>query len=76
MNSLANHGLIARDGRTITKAELKSALQYLGAGIDVVTGLVSISFMVHCDDPDNAPQAPLAAGFVTLPTSMRQENKC
>lgn len=63
MNSLANHGLIARDGRNITKAELKSALQYLGAGIDVATGLVSLSFMVHCDDPDNAPPGTARGGL-------------
>ncbi|EAW14884.1 putative peroxidase [Aspergillus clavatus NRRL 1] len=51
LNSLANHGIIARDGRNITAAELKSAVRYLGLGIDVATVLVNGSFQVHSDDP-------------------------
>lgn len=51
LNSLANHGIIARSGRNITAAELKAALRYLGMGIDVITILVNGAFKVHSDDP-------------------------
>ncbi|KAF7164769.1 hypothetical protein CNMCM5623_009151 [Aspergillus felis] len=51
LNSLANHGIIARNGRNITAAELKAALRYLGMGIDVIAILVNGAFQVHSDDP-------------------------
>lgn len=51
LNSLANHGIIARSGRNITAAELKAALRYLGMGIDVTAILVNGAFQVHSDDP-------------------------
>ncbi|GAQ08836.1 hypothetical protein ALT_6157 [Aspergillus lentulus] len=51
LNSLANHGIIARNGRNITAAELKAALRYLGMGFDVTAILVNGAFKVHSNDP-------------------------
>ncbi|PYH92780.1 putative peroxidase [Aspergillus ellipticus CBS 707.79] len=62
LNSLANSGYIARDGRNITAAELKSAIQYVGLGIDVASALVSRVFQVHSDD-DKGPPGSSKAGL-------------
>ncbi|KAF7591870.1 hypothetical protein BBP40_000912 [Aspergillus hancockii] len=55
VNSLANHGYIARDGRNITASDLKSALGEIGLGFDTATGLVKIAFQDHEDPPPNRP---------------------
>ncbi|PWY92180.1 Cloroperoxidase [Aspergillus heteromorphus CBS 117.55] len=63
LNTLANHGLIARNGRDITATQLKSAIQYIGLGFDVATALVSRVFEVHADDPSHAPPGTSRAGL-------------
>ncbi|KAE8154194.1 Chloroperoxidase [Aspergillus avenaceus] len=63
LNTLANHGLIARDGRNITSDELKSALQYLSLGLDVAIGLVNTAFKVHTDDPNSSAPGESDTGF-------------
>jgi peroxiredoxin len=47
LNSLANHGLIPRDGRNITPDDLKDALQHIGVGFDIRHTLVKRAFKVH-----------------------------
>ncbi|KAJ5463286.1 hypothetical protein N7475_008230 [Penicillium sp. IBT 31633x] len=47
LNSLANHGLIPRDGRNITADQLKDALQHIGVGVDIRHILVKRAFTVH-----------------------------
>ncbi|KAJ6142456.1 hypothetical protein N7471_001909 [Penicillium samsonianum] len=47
LNSLANHGLIPRDGHNITADQLKDALQYIGVGVDIRHILVKRAFTVH-----------------------------
>jgi peroxiredoxin len=47
LNALANHGLIARDGRNITADQLKDALKHIGVGIDIRLGLVKAAYAVH-----------------------------
>jgi peroxiredoxin len=47
LNSLANHGLIPRDGRNITADQLKDALQHIGVGVDIRHTLVKRAFTVH-----------------------------
>ncbi|KAF7596649.1 hypothetical protein BBP40_000571 [Aspergillus hancockii] len=47
LNTLANHGLISRDGRNITAEQLKNALKYIGVGIDIRTVLVRNAFKIH-----------------------------
>ncbi|KAF4230022.1 hypothetical protein CNMCM8980_006001 [Aspergillus fumigatiaffinis] len=49
LNALANHGLIARDGRNITADQLKDALKHIGVGIDVRLALVKAAYAVHDD---------------------------
>lgn len=63
LNSLANHGLIARSGRNITAAELTTALRYLGLGPDVAPLLVNSAFKVHSDDPDHSPPGTSWSGL-------------
>ncbi|THC90875.1 hypothetical protein EYZ11_009655 [Aspergillus tanneri] len=63
LNTLANHGLIARDGRNITANELTSALRYLGLGFDVITILVNSAFAVHAEDPKNSPPGTSWSGL-------------
>ncbi|KAL3453181.1 Chloroperoxidase [Aspergillus insuetus] len=64
MNSLANHGLISRDGRNITKASLESALAEIGLARTARAALCSISFKVHADEGDpNAPKGSSRLGF-------------
>lgn len=55
VNSLANHGLIARDGRNITASSLKAALSQIGLGFDTAGGLVKIAFQDHIDPPAGEP---------------------
>ncbi|KAK6343260.1 hypothetical protein TWF730_010856 [Orbilia blumenaviensis] len=51
INSLANHGYIARDGRNITADELLKAFQEeLGLGIDVSLGLIKPPFTIHTQE--------------------------
>jgi hypothetical protein len=52
MNSLANHGLIPRDGRDMTSDEVKAALRHIGLGIDTATFLAAMAFKVHSDAPN------------------------
>ncbi|KAJ5389219.1 uncharacterized protein N7496_000287 [Penicillium cataractarum] len=47
LNSLANHGLIPRDGRNITANQLQDALKHIGVGIDIRHTLVKRAFTVH-----------------------------
>ncbi|KAL2814143.1 Chloroperoxidase [Aspergillus granulosus] len=64
LNSLANHGLIARDGRNITKPELFSALGEIGLAYTARLALCSITFKVHADEGDpNAPAGSSRLGF-------------
>ncbi|KAH8432020.1 putative peroxidase [Aspergillus melleus] len=63
LNSLANHGLIARSGRNITAAELTSAVRYLGLGPDVAYLLVDSAFKVHSDDHNNPPPGTRWSGL-------------
>ena len=63
LNSLANHGFIARDGQDITAAELKAAIHYVGLGLDIASALVSRVFQVHSDDPKNGPPGSSRAGL-------------
>lgn len=62
LNSLANHGLISRSGRSITSTELTAALRYLGLGATVTSLLVNTSFKVHSDDTEPNPP-PGTSGF-------------
>lgn len=63
LNSLANHGYIARDGKSITAAELKSAIRYVGLGLDIASVLVSRVFQVHSDDPKHGPPGSSQVGL-------------
>ncbi|KAE8349684.1 Chloroperoxidase [Aspergillus coremiiformis] len=56
INSLANHGYIARNGRNVTANELKVALEQIGLGFDTATALVKISFQAHVDPPADKPR--------------------
>ncbi|KAF9891470.1 hypothetical protein FE257_003936 [Aspergillus nanangensis] len=63
LNSLANHGLIARDGRNITKDELVAALQHIGLACDTSKSISGIAFKVHTDDAKNPPPGTSPLGF-------------
>lgn len=63
LNSLANHGLIARSGRNITKASLLSALDQIGLASSAGKLLCEIAFKVHTDDAKNPPPGTAAMGF-------------
>ena len=63
LNSLANHGIIPRDGRNITADELQSALQFIGLGRDTTTVLVHSAFKVHSDDPSHGPPGSARSGL-------------
>ncbi|CAK44397.1 uncharacterized protein An02g10480 [Aspergillus niger] len=63
LNSLANHGYIARDGKSITAAELKSAIRYVGLGLDIASVLVSRVFQIHSDDPKHGPPGSSQVGL-------------
>ncbi|KIA75549.1 peroxidase [Aspergillus ustus] len=64
MNSLANHGYIARSGRNITKPELLSALAEIGLAYTARIALCNIAFKVHADEGDpNAPPGSSRLGF-------------
>jgi peroxiredoxin len=64
LNSLANHGLISRTGRNVTKASLESALAEIGLARTARLALCSISFKVHADEGDpNAPKGSSRLGF-------------
>ncbi|KAF3089560.1 hypothetical protein TWF706_010417 [Orbilia oligospora] len=54
INSLANHGFIARDGRNITADEIMKAFQEeLGLGLDVAFGLTKPPFTLHTQEDES-----------------------
>ncbi|KAJ0414840.1 Chloroperoxidase [Aspergillus carlsbadensis] len=64
MNSLANHGLISRTGRNITKPSLEAALAEIGLARVARAALCSLAFKVHADEGDpNAPEGSSRLGF-------------
>ncbi|KAE8346193.1 hypothetical protein RU639_007575 [Aspergillus parasiticus] len=63
LNSLANHGYIARDGRNITGSQLKAALEHIGLGFDTAGGLVKIAFQDHVDPPEGTPRTTANFGL-------------
>ncbi|KAJ6031543.1 hypothetical protein N7540_002275 [Penicillium herquei] len=58
LNSLANHGLIPRDGRDITEDQLKNALKHIGVGIDIRHSLVKNAFTVHDESSHSGLRDP------------------
>ncbi|KAK6336637.1 hypothetical protein TWF718_009433 [Orbilia javanica] len=76
INSLANHGFIARDGRNITVDDIMKAFQEeLGLGPDVAFGLSKPPFTLHtregeaeeAEDKKEAPQGYFHGFFNKLP---------
>ncbi|KAL2845904.1 Chloroperoxidase [Aspergillus pseudoustus] len=64
LNSLANHGYVARSGRNITKPELQAALAEIGLAYTARLALCNIAFKVHADEGDsNAPPGSSRLGF-------------
>lgn len=59
INSLANHGYIARSGRNIQASELRAAMSILGISITLRQLLTSVTYLEHQD----APPHPTAGGF-------------
>ena len=51
INTLANHGYIARDGRDIRAAEMRAAMKELGVSITIRQVLTSAAYLEHQDDP-------------------------
>ncbi|KAL4888359.1 Chloroperoxidase [Aspergillus ambiguus] len=63
LNSLANHGLIARDGRNITKDELIAALHHIGLARGARNSLCDIAFKIHTDDDKDSRPGRATLGF-------------
>lgn len=63
LNSLANHGLISRSGRNITKDSLLAALNEIGLASSAGKLLCNIAFKIHTDDAKNPPPGTAAMGF-------------
>lgn len=51
VNSLANHGYIARDGRNIRASEMKAAMHELGISGTISTTLTYGAYLAHYDNP-------------------------
>lgn len=51
VNSLANHGYISRDGRSIRASEMKSAIHELGISSTISTTLTYGAYLVHHENP-------------------------
>ncbi|KAF6225981.1 hypothetical protein HO173_012611 [Letharia columbiana] len=51
INTLANHGYIARDGRNVRAAEMKAAMKHLGVSITLRQLLTSAVYLEHQNDP-------------------------
>lgn len=53
VNSLANHGYISRDGRSIRASEMKSAIHELGISSTISTTLTYGAYLVHHKNPSS-----------------------